>query len=196
MGKLISLSGIDGAGKSTQINLISKYLRNKGLSVYVTESMFGYYLFKPFIKSLRRFTKSSTEGPVRRNNNPLYKLWFVLAFVDIWISYSIKVKHLLSKYDVLIADRYYTDLWANLLYYGYCPKWAFELFLLFLPTADLSIWLSVEPKNVFKREMEFDGNYYYSQQTIYERFRNLRNYITVDANSSAEEVFNKIKKII
>lgn len=196
MGKLISLSGIDGAGKSTQINLIEKYLRDKGLSVYVTESMFGYFLFKPFIQNLRKITKSPTKGPVKRNNNPLYKMWFVFAFVDIWASYFIKIRHLLVKYDVLIADRYYTDLWANILYYGYCPKWAFELLIPFLPKADLSIWLSVEPKNVFKREMEFDKNYYYSQQIIYERFRSLGNYKTVDANGSPEEVLNKIKKLI
>ena len=32
MNKLISFEGIDGSGKTTQINLISKYLNEKGIN--------------------------------------------------------------------------------------------------------------------------------------------------------------------
>ncbi|MGI8833076.1 MAG: dTMP kinase, partial [Nitrososphaeraceae archaeon] len=36
-GKLIVIEGIDGSGKSTQIHLLEKWLRFRGLPVFMTE---------------------------------------------------------------------------------------------------------------------------------------------------------------
>src|SRR5512146_1895754 len=36
-GKLIVVEGIDGSGKSTQIDLLHKWLQNRGKSVYFSE---------------------------------------------------------------------------------------------------------------------------------------------------------------
>ena len=36
-GKLIVVEGIDGSGKSTQIHLLEKWLRFRGLPVFMTE---------------------------------------------------------------------------------------------------------------------------------------------------------------
>ena len=196
MGKLISFSGIDGAGKSTQIKLLADYLRRKGFKVYVTESMFSYFLLKPIINILRRITHSPTAGPVRRNSHLLLKLWFIFAFIDIWASYWFKIANLLSNYDIVISDRFYTDLWANIFYYGYCPTWAFQMIIKLLPKADLAIFLSVDPKNVFKREMEFPNDYYYEQQKIYIRLSQLIEFKTIDANSKPETVFMNIKRFL
>lgn len=194
-GYLISISGYDGVGKSTQVNLLSKYLNSKGKKVIVTEEMFGYFLLKPLIKMLRGATGSPSGGPVSKNESFSLKLWFIPAFIDIWIMHILRILPMLNKYDFIIADRYYTDIWANLLYYGYLPNWAFILVKL-LPKPDMAIMFWVKPEIVLNREREFLPTYYKSQAKIYKRLADQVNFHIVDASKDPNSVFKKIKTLL
>lgn len=196
MGILISFSGIDGSGKSTQVKLLSKQLKSKGNKVYVTEIMFGYFLLKPLIKFFRSATGSPKKGPVTRNRNLLFKMWFVPAFIDIWLGHIFRIRHLTFKHDYVLADRFYSDIWANLLYYGYIPEWGFNSLVRFLPRADMALVFDVDPKNVRKREDDFPLSYYQEQSKIYKRLSKLLNLTVVNSNNSKKSVFAKILKII
>jgi len=195
-GSLISLSGFDGVGKSTQVKLLLQYLEKKGKRVKVTQAMFGYFLLKPLIKVLRSTTGSLSEGPVKRNNRLLPKFWFILAFVDIWLGYIFKIIPSRGKYDVVIADRFYTDIWANLLYYGYLPDWAFNIFTKLLPKPDIAFMLKAKSEIVLRREKEFPSSYYKEQEKIYDRLSNKVNFYIVDANQLPKIVFGEIKEKI
>lgn len=193
-GFLISLSGFDGAGKSTQVALLSKYLRSKGKSVRVTEAMFGYFLLRPLIKVLRGATGSLQGGPVKRNQSLLPKFWFVLAFIDVWVGFIFKIRPMRNKYDFLIADRFYTDIWANLLYYGYLPDWAFSFFVKLLPKPDVAFMLKAKPKIVLTREKEFHPSYYREQEKIYDNLSVEVNFNIVDANQLPKIIFGEMKE--
>lgn len=195
MGLLISFSGYDGVGKSTQVELLSKYFKSKGKKVYVTEEMFGYFLLRSIIGLLRSVTGSQSAGPVKKNKNLLPKLWFIPAFLDIWLMYFFKIRPILKKYDFIIADRFYTDIWVNLLYYGYLPKWAFILVKL-LPKSDISILLMVDPEIVLKREREFSTSYYRVQSKIYKLLADQISVNIVDASQNPKIVFGKIKNLL
>lgn len=194
-GKIISLSGIDGAGKSTQVKLLSQYLKKNKIKFIATERMFTYYLLKPVVKLLRKSTGSPSGGPVKRNKNILPKFWFILAFFDIWIGYIFDIIPLIYKYDVVVADRFYVDIWANLLYYGYLPKWGFGL-VKFLPRADTQFLFEVRPGTVRKREDDFPLSYYEEQSKIYKELSGLANFYILDANSSPKKVSSDINKKI
>lgn len=196
MGLLVSFSGIDGAGKSTQIELLVKALKERGFKVNAGESMFTYFLLKPIIGILRSATSSPSDGPVKRNNNLIPKLWFLFAFADIWVGYILKIRPMVDKYDFVIADRFYTDIWANLLYYGYCPDWAFRFLIKLLPKADIAFMLQADPKIVQKREQEFPPNYYEEQTKIYKRLSTLIKFNIINANLQPRIVFKNLLPIV
>lgn len=196
IGMLISISGFDGVGKTTQVKLLSQYLKNTGKTFHTTESMFGYFLLRPLIKVLRLATGSPSGGPVKRNKKILLKLWFIPAFIDIWLGYIFKIRPLLLKYDFIIADRFYTDIWANLLYYRYLPNWAFKVFVKLLPRSDIAIMLLANPKKVLGREKEFASAYYIEQAVVYEHLASQINFYIIDANKHPKSVLLKIKKLL
>ncbi len=196
IGFLISLSGFDGAGKSTQVKLLSEYLRKKKKKVLVTEIMFGYFLLKLLVRFLRSTTSSLPGGPIKRNKSFLPKLWFIFAFVDIWVMYIFKIIPMKERYDFIIADRFYTDIWANLVYYGYIPDFAFNFFVKLLPKADMAFMLMIEPETVLRREKEFPSTYYKEQARIYKNLSNQINFILIKADQDPKEVFMDIKKLV
>lgn len=195
-GQLISFSGFDGAGKSTQVKLLQDYLQRNGQRVFVTEAMFGYFALKPVISLLRAATSSPVLGPVTRNKNSLLKLWFIPAFIDVWLGYILKIRPMLSKYDFVIADRFYTDMWANLAYYGYLPQLALGIFLKFLPKPDRAFILSLDPKIVQQRESEFPPDYYADQAKIYNSLPKYVDFYIIDASQEQKKVFREIKEYL
>lgn len=195
-GQLISFSGIDGAGKSTQVKLLVEYLNSQGKKVQATEAMFHYFLLKPLVWLLRGATGTRGQGPVRKSRSFLGKLWFVLAFIDIWAGYIFKIRPMLGKFDFLIADRFYTDIWANLLYYGYLPGWAFKVFVKLLPKADTAVMLQVDPKKVQERESEFPPDYYREQAKIYKHLTDHVDFCIINADKNPKVVFEKVKNIL
>ncbi len=191
MGKLVTLSGIDGVGKSTQVMLLTDYLQSHGQSVNAGESMFSYHLFRPIIQIIKSITDQPLHGALKVNHSLLSKLWFIPAFVDIWFSYLFLVRPQLSRFDYIIADRFYTDMWANMLYYGYLPKWGFSLIRL-LPRANLSLLLLADPATILTREQEFPPHYYHAQHEIYSRLGRLVPYRVIDANGTPSHTHDQI----
>lgn len=92
-GKLIVVEGIDGSGKSTQIDLLYKWLQSKGRSVYFTE-----WNSSELVKSTTRLGKDQ-----KMFTPTTFSLLQATDFSDRWENHILPM---LKAGVVVLADRF------------------------------------------------------------------------------------------
>lgn len=156
MSKLIVLEGIDGSGKSTQVELVKKYFENHKLSFsFFHFPMYGHNEFSDLIARFLRGEFGSID-----NVSPYFvaNIYAMDRFMFLPI-----LQEALKNVDVVLLDRY---VFSNIAYqaakYPLASKetndiktWImnFEFDFLNLPYPDLNIFFDV-PIEVTKERME------------------------------------------
>ena len=115
---MIVFSGLDGAGKSTQIELLKEYYEKKGDKVKYFWSRGGY---TPGIEGFKRLVRKSnsniipsSQGPSKERDqsfsNPLFrKIWLLLAILDLMFFYGVYIRFKSFTGVKVICDRYIYD---------------------------------------------------------------------------------------
>lgn len=117
---MIAFSGIDGAGKSTQIGLLKVHLVDNGFNVLVFWSRGGYSPGMMFLKKLMGLSKkiSGNQESERKQNTKreksfsnakIRKLWLILSILDLIYYYGvyIRIKEIFG--TIVICDRHIKD---------------------------------------------------------------------------------------
>lgn len=195
----VSFSGIDGAGKSTQIEALRMRMEEDGLRVlfirfwddiakltWIRESA-GYAIFNgdkgvgtPYAPINRRDknVRSSLMTGVR----------LLLYCVDA-VSTRVAVKRALrSDANLVIFDRYIYDELANLPLSNPGIRAYVWLILKLVPKPDISYFLDVDPVKARARKPEYPLEYLYSNRQSYLTLSKLIGGFTVIAPMSIEEV--------
>ena len=143
--KLITFEGIEGVGKSTQINLLLEWLTAKGFSA----------------KLLRE--PGSTEFGEKIRNLLLSKESNISANTELLLMFAARSEmiseHLIdSTYDFILCDRYYH---ASIAYQGYGRKLSLDLIDTLIngincPSPDLTIIYDLDVKIGFQRKADDD----------------------------------------
>ena len=131
----IALSGIDGAGKSTQLQLISDHLESRGESVIYLWSRGGN---TPGINALKQFIRKmalkklppsghSAQRDYMLTRGWIQRVWLVLAIFDLIRIYGICIRWWLLTGKSVVCDRY---LWDSLID-----------FKVMFPNIDIENWL-------------------------------------------------------
>ncbi|MEM2001570.1 MAG: dTMP kinase [Candidatus Methanomethylicaceae archaeon] len=160
---LVTFSGIDGAGKSTQIQLLIDYLRQEGQEPIYVWARGGYTpMFEGLKALLRRFAKHLVPPP---GDNPqrerafrrgwIRRLWLTFALLDLLWMYGVKLRWWQWCGRTVVCDRY---LWDTLVDFRlYFPQervecwWLWRLLVHLTPQPDAAFLLIVPVEESMRR---------------------------------------------
>ncbi len=200
-GVFITFEGIEGAGKSTQIEILSERLKKRGIKTLTT--------FEPGDTELGKKIRELLLNP-SLPINPLSEL--LLYFADRLQHIEEKINPFLSKGFVVICDRF-TD--STLAYQGYGRGISIELIttlqkiLLNNFKPDITVLLDLSPEIGLERNKKIKKNDKFEFETLpfHNRVRegflqlaskDTERFIVIDGNKSineiASEIYDKLKE--
>jgi thymidylate kinase len=201
----ISFSGIDGAGKSTQILALCQRLAEHGLRV-------RQIAFWDEIARMTRLRESaghsifkgdrgvgSPSAPInRRDKNvrswPMSCFRLFLYFIDALSARAVMNRARRSDVDVVVLDRAIFDELANLTLSNQAIRVYVRLILAIVPRPDISFVLDADPVQARARKPEYPIEFLRMNRQAYLDLNELAGGITVIAPLSVEEVKREILK--
>jgi thymidylate kinase len=203
--KIVSFSGIDGAGKSTQISALQAWLTGAGQrtmlltfwdNVVVAPGFREFTSHKAFNgdmgigspqKPLQRRDKNVTAWPVTATR---FLLYFADA-VNLWRTVR-RLKE--SDIDVVIFDRYIYDELANLPMKWWLARLYIRLVLSFVPKPDVAYVIDADPDAAFARKPEYPLEFLRRNREAYLTFSGLAGNLTVIEPLAVEAASLRIRQ--
>jgi thymidylate kinase len=181
---LISFSGIDGAGKSTQIAKLLTRLRAAGFVVSVLTFWDDVAVFSRFRADVsHKFLHGeggigTPENPVNRNDKNV-RAWYltlprcVLHLLDS-VNLRRKLRNVRAKEpDIIVCDRYIFDQLATLPLERPWARAYARLVLKVAPIPDVPYLLDVDPEIARARKPEYPLDFMHQYRASYLRLRDI-----------------------
>jgi thymidylate kinase len=202
---LISFSGIDGAGKSTQIEILCTRLCQAGLRVGLLAFWDDVALLTRFREVTSHSVFRSEEGigapgrPVNRHDKNVQSwymtpLRFFLYFLDAMSLCLAVAKSEESEVDVVIFDRYLYDELANLPLDRPLTRTYARLLLNLVARPDIAYLLDAEPTEARERKPEYPLEFLHGNRAAYLSLSEMGG-MTVIAAGSVQSVATRIMRI-
>ncbi|MEM4723767.1 MAG: dTMP kinase [Candidatus Hadarchaeum sp.] len=190
-GKFICIEGLDGSGKSTQVRLLAKWLRNLGYNVVVTE--------EPTVGPIGKIIKLALAGKLRM---PVAAEALLFA-ADRLQHVEQVVAPSLNSGKFVISDRYIASSLAYQSARGLPLKWVMKVNEM-APDPDLMILIDVPAEvsaqriNRSRKLDEFERNLELQRKVrqAYLRIAKLCKMKVVDGNRSIDEVQEEIQQLV
>lgn len=202
-GKLIAIEGTDGAGRTTQINLLKPWLEEMGHAVLDTGMTRSHLAGE----GIRRAKEGNNLGRVTQS------LFYATDFID---RLENEIMPALRAGFIVLTDRYIYSLMARAIVRGVDAAWIRSIYSMALvPDAVFYLRVGVEeliPRAVFSRGFDYweSGMDVFPGHDMYESFRSYQaallaefdrlsaefNFETVDATGAVEIVFAQLKSKI
>jgi len=202
-GKLIVVEGTDGAGRTTQINLLKAWLEERGHAVLDT----GMTRSPLAGEGIRRAKEGNNLGRVTQS------LFYATDFVD---RLENEIVPALRAGFVVLTDRYIYSLMARAIVRGMDPAWIRSIYSMALvPDAVIYLRIGVDqliPRVIFSRGFDYweSGMDVFPGQDMYENFRSYQTALlaeferlsvefrfeTVDGSADVKTVFAELQKKI
>ncbi len=199
-GLLVVIEGTDGSGKSTQLELLKRYMQDMSYGVMVSEW-----------KTSRLIAKVIDEAKERNLlNASTYSLLYAADFADRLENQIIPA---LKAGFIVLLDRYYYTALARDVVRGQDIEWVKNLYE-FAPEPDLVFYLDMPVDILLKRiigttgldfyesgrDIGFSTDFYKSFEIYqnrcleeYNRMKSEYGFISIDGTKSVEEIHDEMK---
>jgi dTMP kinase len=207
---LVAFSGLDGSGKSTQLEILRTRLDEAGRATTVIWTRGGYTPLFGRLKTLVRHVvgrRLPPAGPSTERTKVLgrpwiRRLWLTCALVDLAIVLGLKVRVLRSRGRVVLCDRHLHDSLIDFrLTFGadaFEDGWLWHLITSVVPTPDVT-FLLVLPVAESVRRSDLKGEPFRDPTEILaQRMQHYGTlvadgrYHALDARRSVEDLANEI----
>jgi len=201
--RIVTFSGIDGAGKSTQIQALEKHLSGSGFCwkrYSFWDNVVAFPRFREFV--IHKAFKGekgvgSPDNPVNRrdkNVNTWYTtcVRFFLYFLDTLNLRLLWSQALKEEADFIIFDRYIYDELANLPFDRWPVRFYVRALLRLAPKPYIAYLVDADPEAARLRKPEYPVDFLRKNREAYLRLSTLINEMKVVGSLSIEETTSEI----
>ncbi len=201
---LITFSGIDGAGKTTQIEHLSSCLQKQGLRVLRLSFWDHVAVWSKMRAGIGHqavnschMDRTAERSFAPKNNKHVRKWYLTAARLGFYVLDVARLRRLLASQsvrnsDVVIFDRYIYDQIANVYSQSSVTRIYSKMLLRQTPTPDLAFVLDASPTAAFARKPEYPLDFVHQNRRAFLHLRELFPRLIVISEAGAENVRSDI----
>lgn len=194
---LMTFSGLDGSGKSTQIVSVVDYLQRQKMRVvqlaFWDDAVVGKRYREGFVHKVYKSAKGIGRPgkPVERRDKNMRAWYLTLARVGLYFVDAVHLCEVIGRArrgnpDVIVMDRYIYDELANLPLNNPVARWYVRTVDKLVPKPDLALLLDANPEAARERKPEYPVEFLKKARQSYFQLAGLIGRITTISPQSLE----------